>query len=537
MKRMRTKEARFYRIFRQPEYRRDFLRRDIAALESFYRMNGFFEARVTIDSVVADEKSHSVKIRIMVAEGPQSVVRALRFAGQDLVSRCGSQKGPQARPRGAVQSQSPRSRSLHSLEQVFRDGIPRGAGGARRFARIRRTSISTGRSRPATRSAYATPAFRERERCARISFGASSSSGGEIYSARRTSSRARRTSTTPATSARSRSSRIPIDVARREVDLVVKVRERKMGYIETGIGVGKRLRKPHLRGMGAAEHFRNGERRLLQVLVCVPAFSGQRVFSSTTSTSGASTCGTRGSSRFPTSSGHGTRSPSARSTNGTRRSSRSSSRISGSPRRVARRFSRQTSLLVGYSIERIQRLEVEEEKSRSRRRAFFTTFSRDTRDFYFNPQRGSYITGEGRFTGGIPRRRRQLLFARRIGARYTLVSAAKRIRLASARGLRRRVRRSRRNGASDREPVLRRRRQLGEGIQGELPRAARGERGAEGRKDLASHERGAEVPDSVSCAEVQFRRRRSFSTAAPCGTAPRRSVYQDFRITADASRM
>jgi outer membrane protein assembly factor BamA len=69
--------------------------------------------------------------------------------------------------------------------------------------------------------------------------------------------------------------------------------------------------------------------------------------------------------------------------------------------RIAHRFSRQTSLLFGYSIERVKRFEVEEEKASSRKRAIFGTFSRDSRDFYFNPQRGMYISGEGRFTGGF----------------------------------------------------------------------------------------------------------------------------------------
>jgi outer membrane protein assembly factor BamA len=69
--------------------------------------------------------------------------------------------------------------------------------------------------------------------------------------------------------------------------------------------------------------------------------------------------------------------------------------------RVSRRFSRETSFLVGYSLERIQRLEVEEERSRSLRNAIDASFSRDKRDFYFNPQRGTYITAEGRYTGGF----------------------------------------------------------------------------------------------------------------------------------------
>ena len=49
-KRMRTKEARFYHILRKPKFRRDFLRRDVEAVVSFYHLNGFFDAAVTIES-------------------------------------------------------------------------------------------------------------------------------------------------------------------------------------------------------------------------------------------------------------------------------------------------------------------------------------------------------------------------------------------------------------------------------------------------------------------------------------------------------
>ncbi|MDD4856795.1 MAG: POTRA domain-containing protein, partial [Candidatus Krumholzibacteria bacterium] len=92
-KRMRTKEARFYRVFRQPVYRRDFLRRDVESIVSFYRVNGFFEAKVDVESVQTNEKSHSVTIRILVAEGPQTRVRELRFSGQSLVSESKLRKG------------------------------------------------------------------------------------------------------------------------------------------------------------------------------------------------------------------------------------------------------------------------------------------------------------------------------------------------------------------------------------------------------------------------------------------------------------
>ena len=84
-KRMRTKEPRFYHIIRKPRFRYDFLKRDIEAIKSFYHVNGFFEAEVWIEYVERDEEANSVQIRIMVNEGPQTVVRSIGFSGQEIL--------------------------------------------------------------------------------------------------------------------------------------------------------------------------------------------------------------------------------------------------------------------------------------------------------------------------------------------------------------------------------------------------------------------------------------------------------------------
>ncbi|MCK4549514.1 MAG: hypothetical protein KAU49_05075, partial [Candidatus Krumholzibacteria bacterium] len=92
-KRMRTKEKKFWHIFSKPKYRRDFLRRDLEAIRSFYIKNGYFSATVDLESVEKDEKKNSVKIRILVTEGPQTTVRKLSFTEQKLIKEEDLRKG------------------------------------------------------------------------------------------------------------------------------------------------------------------------------------------------------------------------------------------------------------------------------------------------------------------------------------------------------------------------------------------------------------------------------------------------------------
>ncbi|RKZ05641.1 hypothetical protein DRQ05_06100 [bacterium] len=68
---------------------------------------------------------------------------------------------------------------------------------------------------------------------------------------------------------------------------------------------------------------------------------------------------------------------------------------------LSRRFSRQTSLLIGYGLERVERLQSEDLDKESRKHFVTLSFTRDKRDNYFNPRKGYYLTFEGRVSGGI----------------------------------------------------------------------------------------------------------------------------------------
>ncbi len=92
-KRMRTREAGFFSLFGKPLYRRDFLRRDLETIRTFYNRNGFFDAVVTLDSLDRNDRENSVSIRIMINEGPQTTVRSLSFGEQAVIPGQNLRKG------------------------------------------------------------------------------------------------------------------------------------------------------------------------------------------------------------------------------------------------------------------------------------------------------------------------------------------------------------------------------------------------------------------------------------------------------------
>jgi outer membrane protein insertion porin family len=399
MKRMRTKEARFYRVFRQPKYRRDFLRRDVVALESFYRVNGFFEAKVTIESVAPDKKGRSVKIRILVKEGPRSVVRSLRFAGQDLIREADLAKGLKLVPGAPYNANLLDADRYVLLSKFFENGYL----GAKVAQEVRVDStdididwtIAVGDAMR-IRDTRITGPRAVREDLVRREL---ILERGKIFKEKNVVESTQNLYDTGYFN----SVEIEpdsIDPARREVDLLVRVRERKMGYIETGVGAGNVYGNRLFGEWGQRNIFGTGNVFSLKSSYAFQLFPDNK-FSARNIDFRSKYMRNEGELGFP----HvlGTWNTFSLGAFYERDATVEPVIIKdlGLAARIARRFSRETSLLLGYSIERIQRLEIEEEKSRSRQRALFATFARDTRDFYFNPQRGTYVTGEGRFTGGF----------------------------------------------------------------------------------------------------------------------------------------
>jgi len=80
---MRTKESRFLRTRR---YRESRLESDLISITAFYRNNGFLRARAEVDTVMFDEDRENVWIRIRVEEGEQTIVGRIEFAGNHVLS-------------------------------------------------------------------------------------------------------------------------------------------------------------------------------------------------------------------------------------------------------------------------------------------------------------------------------------------------------------------------------------------------------------------------------------------------------------------
>jgi len=398
-KRMRTKEARFYRVFRQPVYRRDFLRRDVETIVSFYRMNGFFDAKVAVESVVTNEKSNSVAIRLMISEGPRTMVREVSFTGQSLLSTSALRKGLKLIEGASYNPNLLDADRSALLNKFFENGYLT----ARILHDVRTDStnvdivwtISPG-DPVNVRIIRVSGTHTVRENLVRreLTF-----RRGDRFGTKKVLESTQNLYDTGYFN----SVEIEpdsIDPARREVDLGVRVRERKMGYFETGIGVGNVYGNRIFGEWGQRNIFGTGNVFSLKSSYAFQLFPNNE-FSLSKIDFRSKYMRHEGELRFP----HILATWNTFSLGAFYERDATVEPVIikdlGFTTRLSRRFSRETSLLFGHSLERIQRIEVEEERSHSLRSALDATFSRDTRDFYFNPQRGTYVTGEGRFTGGF----------------------------------------------------------------------------------------------------------------------------------------
>jgi outer membrane protein insertion porin family len=398
-KRMRTKEKKLWHIFSKPKYRRDFLRRDIEAIRSFYVKHGYFSATVDLDSVEKDDNKNTVKIRILVNEGPQTTVSKLSFSPQDLVSENDLRKGLQLTEGKAFNENIVLIDRFTLFSKFFEHGylgstvVP--------AATVDSTSVDIAwqidpkipvkiDSIRVTGNSKVKEAFVRRELIVEK---------GQYFKL----SKAVESKQNLYNTGYFNSVEIDpygLDLENGDVNLDVQVRERKMGYIEAGFGVGNVHANRIFGEWGQRNLFRRGYALNLR------AEFGYRLFRENRY-SKANWDPTKqfelyeGALIFP----HvlGTWNTFATSANYTYdatvppaivRQTRLSLTLS-------RKFTRQSTMYFSYSFENIKREQVEDERENSRRRALDLSFRKDTRDFYFNPTRGTYMTLTTRFAGGF----------------------------------------------------------------------------------------------------------------------------------------
>ncbi len=80
---MGTKESRFLRTRR---YRESRLEQDLASITNFYRNNGFLKVQAKVDTIMYDEDHENVWIRLRVDEGEQTIVGGVEFSGNSALS-------------------------------------------------------------------------------------------------------------------------------------------------------------------------------------------------------------------------------------------------------------------------------------------------------------------------------------------------------------------------------------------------------------------------------------------------------------------
>jgi outer membrane protein insertion porin family len=398
-KRMKVKERRFYHVLRTPRFRRDFLRRDVQALQSFYHRNGFFEAKIAVDSIEKDQKSNSVHIRLLVNEGPQTVVKAVELEAASMFSEDALRKKLKL-TEGAPYNPNLLETDRYSL---FSNYFEKGYLGAQISYDVRLDStdvdivwrISPGEPvRVADIRLEGNERVHEKLIMRELTFG-----NGEYFNLKKVlGSKQNLYDTGYFYSVEIEPKNL--DMTARKVDLMLQVRERKMGYMETGLGVGNvhgnRLfaewGQRNLVGRGYALNlktayafrlFQDNEYSLskMDFRSKFVRHEGELSFPHVFSTWNTFALGAF-YERDATVEPAIVRAVSFNAT-------------------VSRRFSRNTSLLLRYALERISRRDVEDQREKSRRRTMELTLNRDTRDFYFNPKKGNYVTFNGRVSGGL----------------------------------------------------------------------------------------------------------------------------------------
>lgn len=397
-KQMRTKEARFYHVLRKPKFRRDFLRRDVEAIQTFYHRNGFFEALVSIESVDRDEKKNEVRIRLMVQEGPQTIVHALSFSGQDLITRENLLKDLR------LVEGAPYNPNLLEVDRytLFNKFFEKGYLQASVTYDVDIDSTVVGLSwhieagKPVRvlnveldGNVKVKDHLIERE----LSF-----EKGEYFRLKKVlESKQNLYDTGYFTSVEIEPK--ALDVREATVDLLLAVRERKMGYIETGLGAGNVHGNRVFAEWGQRNLLGRGYVLNLKTAYAFKLFPENKFFEEIDLRS--KYIRHDGEIRFPhIFSTWNTFTIGAFYERDATVEPAIVQAISFSAS-VSRRFTRQTSLLVRYAFERIKRFEVAEEREKSRRRSIDVTFTKDTRDYYFNPMRGRYVSFETRYSGGI----------------------------------------------------------------------------------------------------------------------------------------
>ncbi|MBN1503545.1 MAG: outer membrane protein assembly factor BamA [Candidatus Eisenbacteria bacterium] len=97
---MRTKERSYLRPFRKSVYRKDFLSADIESILGMYRRHGYLKAKLLSERVERSSRGNSVSIHLEFVEGPMVVVRSVSIDGEAALQEARLAKGLKLQPGG-----------------------------------------------------------------------------------------------------------------------------------------------------------------------------------------------------------------------------------------------------------------------------------------------------------------------------------------------------------------------------------------------------------------------------------------------------
>lgn len=233
---LRTRGRGGFPFFRTRPLRPDYVRFDRLTIQDWYRRHGFLEARVDSVPLRFDEKETAAEVHFHLTEGPRSYVRSVRFEGTGPVPETRLRDVLELKPGEPldIPEQDQSREAVHDeytergyVAAVVRDSLEADSSGVRIVYRITPGPETRLDSVHVEGTAVTKPAFVSREVVI--------DRGDVLRRSRLLRSQQRIYDTGFYSDVRF--DRGDIDSAR-TADVIIDVRERKMGWIDMGVGYG-----------------------------------------------------------------------------------------------------------------------------------------------------------------------------------------------------------------------------------------------------------------------------------------------------------
>jgi outer membrane protein insertion porin family len=396
---MKTAEAAFFVIFKRPRLDRETLRRDTAALEAFYRANGFLDAKVALEKLELLENGTFVDIVISIDEGEPTRVDVVGFQGTGPVSEEKLSKDLRLKP-GVPFNPSLVSADIYAMKRDYfdkgylaveiDDSVAVDGKSVRLLYRVEPGPVFAIRRIEIKGNRLTKPHIIKRE----VVF-----KEGDTF---RLSKAIETQRNLFETGLFTEAEIVPenLDTEARTVDVTVRVRERKSAYFEVGFGVGNILGSRVTGEWGDRNMFGRGKRLRLKAEYSFGLFEGgvvdfkkldprmkyyrydaefgQRHILGTRFLLGINAFLERDATVEPI-----------------------VIRTRGAAIAAARHLSPRTDLTLRLSDERIERDVPETGTEKSHSRLVASAVSRDTRDFVLDPRKGGYRDLRLELAGGV----------------------------------------------------------------------------------------------------------------------------------------